>query len=280
MCVLIFIAIICTVVAWWVRSRSTFRRRKLQLEIDALGDPGAGDGIFAPERHSHFPSVLGSEVGGSMCDLTGDRDVGEPRRSASFLPASIIQAGADYPFPSTVILPGTQSKERRFSISYSIAPSYVSSSTEPTLGRRSSTVERPQLNRVSTTGLSIRESMRALGPLQVANFGTGDAEPPSRPLTPQHTTRSSHTEPRGVTYLDGHDALASHKNSRRKEINPILPIVPTPAMIEWPQIQEVSSPRQATGSGIALPPELFSRTSSTNSYSVSKGLYHGRPMYG
>lgn len=168
------IAIICTLVAWWIRFRSA-KKRRTGLDVSAIPwseDSNETGHDFEAKRIANFMDAIGSDSVNLAGDLSGDRDVGEPKRGSVYhLPASIVQRGTAGPFASSIILPrvlNCSEDTRNGSISNSTS---LLSSDGPYLAAR--------LPRHLSSGFSIQENARTLGPLQVANMvGEDDASPP------------------------------------------------------------------------------------------------------
>lgn len=192
------IAILCTLVAWWVRFRSAKKRRNA---LDASSLPWNGDSnetgqAFEAKRIAHFRDAMGSDNGDFAGDLSGDRDVGEPRRGSVYhLPASIVQRGTADPFASSIILP------RVLNSAENIRNGAIPDSASFSSSYGHYLVANPPPRRLSS-GFSIQENARTLGPLQVANMvgeDINDASPPSTKRGVARTSRAEFGTPRERT---------------------------------------------------------------------------------
>ncbi|KIM82067.1 hypothetical protein PILCRDRAFT_484179 [Piloderma croceum F 1598] len=201
---LVVIAIICSLGAWWFRI-SVAKKRQRDVVASALSwdDVTKGNGdAFGAQRAAHFRDAIESE-NSSSADLTGDRDVGEPRRGSVYqLPASIIHRGTAESFSSSTVLPRVFSgaKKPRNNSLPGRTPFYNASFPDVSLPGASFPMTdgpypttRPLPRRLST-GFTIDENIRTLGPLQVANLVRGDIDDLSRPSTRQGMRRTSGTD--------------------------------------------------------------------------------------
>jgi hypothetical protein len=205
----VLIAIICSLGAWWFRI-SIAKKRKDALIASALswdGDAKNNGGIFGAQRAAHFRDAIESNSS-SIADLSGDRDVGEPRRGSVYhLPASILHRGTADSFSSSTVLsrvfsgaeharhnslPVTSFPNASFpDVSFPAESFPMTDSPYPTT--------RPLPRRFST-GFTVDENIGTLGPLQVANMVWGDIEDMSRPSSRQDMERIPRTgfgTPRG-----------------------------------------------------------------------------------
>ena len=196
------IAIICSLGAWWFRI-SIAKKRRDALVASALswdGDARNIGGVFGAQRAAHFRDAIESNSS-SIADLSGDRDVGEPRRGSVYhLPASILHGGTADSFSSSTVLPRVFSgaeHARLNSLPVTSFPnasfpdiSFPAESFPMTDGPYPTT--RPLPRRFST-GFTVDENIGTLGPLQVANMVPGDTEDMSRPSSRQEVERIPRT---------------------------------------------------------------------------------------
>ena len=197
---LVVIAIICSLGAWWFKIRLAMKRKRATLEPSALSwnseakNSGNGD-AFEAQRVAHFRDAIESNNGSSV-DLSGDRDVGEPRRGSVYhLPASILQSGTAHSFSSSTVLPRVFSGAERannFPPSASFPNISVPGASFP-LNDGPYPTKRFLPRRLST-GFTVNENIRTLGPLQVANMVRGDIADWSRPPTRQGIDRTLRSE--------------------------------------------------------------------------------------
>jgi hypothetical protein len=180
------------------------KKRQRDVVASALSwdDVTKGNGDALAQRAAHFRDAIESE-NSSSADLAGDRDVGEPRRGSVYqLPASIIHGGTAESFSSSTVLPRVFSgakKPRNNSLpgktSFHNASFPDASFPGPSFPMTDSPypTTRPLPRRLST-GFTIEENTRTLGPLQVANLVRGDIDDLSRPSTRQDMHRTSGTK--------------------------------------------------------------------------------------
>jgi hypothetical protein len=181
------------------------KRRRAALDASALSwnsDAKKNGNAFEAQRVAHLRDAMGSDTG-SSADLSGDRDVGEPRRGSVYhLPASILHRGAADAFSSTTVLPRVFSgaeHARKNNLPASTPFPSASFPNASTPGPSFPINDGPysmkrSLPRRISTGFTVNENTQMLGPLQIANMAHGDIDDLSRPPTRQSTERTAPTE--------------------------------------------------------------------------------------
>jgi hypothetical protein len=172
------IACIGAFIAWWVRLRAhSKRRRKFAATyvpwckrdgddgLEEARDPGFGGG----------PVSIADIVHGNSWEPTGDRDVGEPKRSHSFLytPISPLKRPVAPFATDNLYHPGVATVQ---------IPQLADSVVYPLPLANPYAATRPMPHHLDSTNSSIPETANSLGPLQVANIMPGDVSM-SRPAT-------------------------------------------------------------------------------------------------